>query len=193
MFSAAPHQRSFGRPPCPPAGCAPLPLPPAHRSLETIPHGSPYRSCGYECRTRGHEAGRAPAKTAPVKEEPVKKTVAKAEPAKTVATAAKKAEPAKTETVKVETVKKAEPVKKAPVKKVAPKKVAPKKPVPVETKVNFFVEYAGAQVPVEEVIKNVKATYGKDAKEISIYLKPEESKAYFVADGNAEEMDVFFC
>lgn len=110
-----------------------------------------------------------------------------------MAAAAKKAEPTKTENVKVETVKKAEPVKKAPVKKAAPKKVAPKKPVPVETKVNFFVEYAGAQVPVEEVIKNVKATYGKDAKEISIYLKPEESKAYFVADGNAEEMDVFFC
>lgn len=133
--------------------------------------------------TKKTTAKTAAAKTAPVKEEP----------AKTVAAAAKKAEPAKTETVKVETVKKAEPVKKAPVKKVAPKKVAPKKPVPVETKVNFFVEYAGAQVPVEEVIKNVKATYGKDAKEISIYLKPEESKAYFVADGNAEEMDVFFC
>ena len=132
--------------------------------------------------TKKTTAKTAPAKTAPVKEEPVKKTVAKAEPAKTVATAAKKAEP----------VKKA-PVKKAAPKKVAPKKVAPKKPVPVETKVNFFVEYAGAQVPVEEVIKNVKATYGKDAKEISIYLKPEESKAYFVADGNAEEMDVFFC
>lgn len=132
--------------------------------------------------TKKTTAKTAPAKTAPVKEEPVKKTVAKAEPAKTVATVAKKAEPAKTENVKVETVKKA-----------APKKVAPKKPVPVETKVNFFVEYAGAQVPVEEVIKNVKATYGKDAKEISIYLKPEESKAYFVADGNAEEMDVFFC
>lgn len=132
--------------------------------------------------TKKTTAKTAPAKTAPVKEEPVKKTVAKAEPAKTVAAAAKKAEPTKTENVKVETVKKA-----------APKKVAPKKPVPVETKVNFFVEYAGAQVPVEEVIKNVKATYGKDAKEISIYLKPEESKAYFVADGNAEEMDVFFC
>lgn len=123
--------------------------------------------------TKKTTAKTAPAKTAPVKEEPVKKTVA---------AATKKAEPAKTENVKVETVKKA-----------APKKVAPKKPVPVETKVNFFVEYAGAQVPVEEVIKNVKATYGKDAKEISIYLKPEESKAYFVADGNAEEMDVFFC
>lgn len=129
------------------------------------------------------------AKAATVKEEPAKKAVeVKAEPAKTVATAAKTTTEKKVAPAKTETAKKAEPVKKA-----APKKVAPKKPVPVETKVNFFVEYAGAQVPVEEVIKNVKATYGKDAKEISIYLKPEESKAYFVADGNAEEMDVFFC
>ena len=40
---------------------------------------------------------------------------------------------------------------------------------------------------------NVKATYGKDAKEISVYLKPDESKAYFVADGQEGEMDVFFC
>lgn len=135
--------------------------------------------------TKKTTAKTAAAKAAPVKEEPAKKTVAAA----AKATAEKKAEPEK----KVETAKKAEPVKKAPVKKTAPKKVAPKKPVPVETKVNFFVEYAGVQVPVEEVIKNVKATYGKDAKEISVYLKPEESKAYFVADGNEEEMDVFFC
>ena len=110
------------------------------------------------------------------------------------ATKSAAAKDAKVETKATATaVKETAPVKEAPVKKTAPKKVAPKKPVPVETKVNFFVEYAGAQVPVEEVIKNVKATYGKDAKEISIYLKPEESKAYFVADGNAEEMDVFFC
>ena len=76
-------------------------------------------------------------------------------------------------------------------KKAAPKKTAPKKPV--EAKVNFFVEYAGTQVAVDEVIANVKATYGKDAKEIAVYLKPEESKAYFVADGENMEMDVFFC
>lgn len=97
------------------------------------------------------------------------------------------------------------PAKKAAPKKTAPKKVAPKKPeavaaktaktteTAVETKVNFFVEYAGTQVSVDEVIKNIKATYGKDAKEISVYLKPEESKAYFVADGDSLEMDVFFC
>ena len=69
--------------------------------------------------------------------------------------------------------------------------VAPKKPEP--TKVNFFVEYGGVQVSVDDVVANVKATYGKDAKEIAVYLKPNESKAYFVADGTEGEMDVFFC
>ena len=81
--------------------------------------------------------------------------------------------------------------KKAPAKKAAPKKTAPKKPV--EAKVEFFVEYAGAQVAVADVINNVKATYGKDAKKIAVYLKPEEGKAYFVADDEPMEMDVFFC
>lgn len=86
--------------------------------------------------------------------------------------------------------------KKAPAKKAAPKKTAPKKTAPAkpaEAKVDFFVEYGGVQVSVADVISNVKATYGKDAKEISVYLKPEESKAYFVADGEEKEMDVFFC
>ena len=82
-------------------------------------------------------------------------------------------------------------VKKAAPKKAAPKKAAPKKPA--ETKVNFFVEFSGVQVSIDEVIANVKASYGKDAKEIAVYLKPEESKAYFVADGEEKEMDVFFC
>ena len=77
------------------------------------------------------------------------------------------------------------------VKKAAPKKAAPKKPA--ETKVNFFVEFGGVQVSIDEVIANVKDSYGKDAKEIAVYLKPEESKAYFVADGEEKEMDVFFC
>ena len=103
--------------------------------------------------------------------------------------------------------------KKAPAKKTAPKKVAPKKPAavaaateaakavkksanetaPVQAKVNFFVEFGGVQVSVDEVVNNIKATIGKDAKEISVYLKPEESKAYFVADGETAAMDVYFC
>ena len=90
-----------------------------------------------------------------------------------------------------EKVEEKKAAKKAPAKKAAPKKTAPKKPA--EAKVNFFVEYGGVQVSVEEVVANVKATYGKDAKEFAVYLKPDESKAYFVADGEEGEMDVFFC
>ena len=61
------------------------------------------------------------------------------------------------------------------------------------SKVDFFVEYGGVQVAAKEVVKNIKSTIGKDAKEIAVYLKPEESKAYFVADGESGSMDVYFC
>ena len=113
---------------------------------------------------------KAPVEKAPVEKAPVEAVAEKAAEVKaTVEAAAKKAAP----------------------NKAAPKKVAPKKPVP--TKVNFFVEYGGVQVSVDEVVANIKATYGKEAKEIAVYLKPDESKAYFVADGEKGEMDVFFC
>lgn len=120
------------------------------------------------------------------KETAAKETVKKA----TTKAPATKAAAAKTE----EAPAKKAPAKKAPAKKAAPKKVAPKKPeAKAETKVDFFIEFGGVQVSVDEVIKNVKLTLGKDAKEISVYLKPEESKAYFVADGEEKDMDVFFC
>lgn len=125
-----------------------------------------------------------------------KKTAAKAVEKETVKPVAKATE---NETVKAAPAKAAEkkaPAKKAPVKKAPVKKAPVKKAVenkPAEAKVNFFVEFGGVQVAIDEVIKNVKATYGKDAKEISVYLKPEESKAYFVADGVEKAMDVFFC
>ena len=124
-------------------------------------------------------------KTAATKATAEKETAAKETVKKTTTKAAAKTEEAP--------AKKA-PAKKAPAKKAAPKKVAPKKPeAKAETKVDFFIEFGGAQVSVDEVIKNVKLTLGKDAKEISVYLKPEESKAYFVADGEEKDMDVFFC
>ncbi len=118
---------------------------------------------------------------------------AEKETKKTTKTATKTATKAAKATKAAEEVK-AE--KKAPAKKAAPKKTAPKKTAPAkpaEAKVDFFVEFGGVQVSVADVIANVKATYGKEAKEISVYLKPEESKAYFVADGEEKEMDVFFC
>lgn len=159
---------------------------------------------------------------APVKETAKKVSAVKADETAEMAAAAKAAaqaaKAAKTETVEVKT-EEAAPEKKAPAKKVAPakkavpKKVAPKKPASVaakiakpeemksevkvetktETQVAFFVEYNGKQVSVDEVIKNVKLTNGKEAKNIAVYLKPEEQKAYFVADGEEKEMDVYFC
>lgn len=124
-------------------------------------------------------------RTAATKAAAEKETAAKETVKKTTTKAAAKTEEAP--------AKKA-PAKKAPAKKAAPKKVAPKKPeAKAETKVDFFIEFGGVQVSVDEVIKNVKLTLGKDAKEISVYLKPEESKAYFVADGEEKDMDVFFC
>ena len=132
--------------------------------------------------TKKTAATKAAAEKETAVKEPVKKATTKATATKTAA--------AKTE----EAPAKKAPAKKAPAKKAAPKKVAPKKPeAKAETKVDFFIEFGGAQVSVDEVIKNVKLTLGKDAKEISVYLKPEESKAYFVADGEEKDMDVFFC
>ena len=40
--------------------------------------------------------------------------------------------------------------------------------------------------------KNVKKVV-KGKKAYTVYVKPDESKAYFVADGQEGEMDVFFC
>ena len=132
--------------------------------------------------TKKTAATKAAAEKETAVKEPVKKEATKAAATKTAA--------AKTE----EAPAKKAPAKKAPAKKAAPKKVAPKKPeAKAETKVDFLIEFGGVQVSVDEVIKNVKLTLGKDAKEISVYLKPAESKAYFVADGESMEMDVFFC
>ena len=60
------------------------------------------------------------------------------------------------------------------------------------SKVEMFIEFGGVQVSVDEIIENVKKVNGKDAKSYTIYLKPEDSKAYFVADGEEKEMDVYF-
>ena len=122
-----------------------------------------------------------------------KKTETKAE---TKAAEAKTTKAAETKTTKAAAKKTAE--KKAPAKKTAAAKKAPAKKTAATkkaaaTKVDFFVEFGGVQVSIDEVIKNVKLTYGKSANEIAVYLKPEESKAYYVADGNEGEMDVFFC
>ncbi|MBQ2944400.1 MAG: hypothetical protein IJD93_06925 [Ruminococcus sp.] len=115
------------------------------------------------------------------------KAAAKTTTKKTTTKAQKAEETKAVEATAVAETKPAE--KKAPAKKTTTKKTTTKK---VASKVEMFIEFAGVQVSVDEIIENVKKVNGKDAKNYTIYLKPEDSKAYFVADGEEKEMDVFF-
>ena len=118
-------------------------------------------------------AAAAPAEVKEVKEE------VKAEAAAAVEAPAKK--PAE---------KKA-PAKKAPAKK-APAKAEVKAEAKAEAKAEVIIEFGGVQVSVDEIVKNAKLTVGED-KDLKIYVKPEDSKAYIVAGEEAVAMDVFFC
>ena len=103
-----------------------------------------------------------------------KKTAAKAE-TKTTAKAETKTAAKKTET-------------KAAAPKAAAKKPAAKK---AEPKFDLFIQFGGATVSVKDIEKNVKKVV-KGKKAYTVYVKPEESKAYIVADGETTGMDVFF-
>ena len=130
-------------------------------------------------------------KTAATKAATEKETAVK-EPVKKAATKAP-ATKAAAEKVEEAPAKKA-PAKKAPAKKAAPKKVAPKKPeAKAETKVKVFVEFGEGQESMDQLVENAKLVVGKPVKEMEIYLKPAERKAYIVADGEKSEMDIFFC
>lgn len=123
-----------------------------------------------------------------------KKTTAKASTAKasTAKTAAKKTT-AKAETKAAEaketakeTVKetaKAAPKKTTTAKKAAaPKKTVAKK----ETKTEVFIQYEGNQTDEEAIMKKVEADLKAQkvsAKEIKLYIKPEDKACYYVADG----------
>ena len=91
-----------------------------------------------------------------------------------------KAEEKVVETV-AETVK--EEVKKAPAKKAAAKKTTVKEEV--------VLQFAGKEVNTTDIMKNVKDIWTKvlknkvsDMKSVTIYLKPEESAAYYVVNGD---------
>ena len=124
-----------------------------------------------------------------------KKTAAKAE-TKTAAkkTAAKtetNAAATKTAAKKTETKAAANTTatkKAAATKTTAAKKTAAKK---TEPKFELFIQFGGATVAVADIEKNVKKVV-KGKKAYTVYVKPEESKAYIVADGETTGMDVFF-
>lgn len=87
--------------------------------------------------------------------------------------------------------------KKAATKKTATKKAAAKKEEAVEVAApaattEIFVEYNGVQVSGEEIVRLVKGSYGKDVTDLKIYVKPEDNRAYYVADGEAGSVRVLF-
>ncbi|MBQ9742623.1 MAG: hypothetical protein IJV88_02985 [Ruminococcus sp.] len=122
------------------------------------------------------------------------KTTAKAETKATAKTETKTAAKAETKTTAAKTTAKKAETKTAAKTTTAKKTTTTKKTTTKKTaaKVELFIEYAGVQVAVDEIIENVKKVNGKDAKSYTIYVKPEESKAYFVADGEEKDMDVYF-
>lgn len=116
---------------------------------------------------------------------------------KAAETAAEVAEvPAKKTTRKTTAVKKtaaaAIPVTETK-KATAPKAKAEKAPVAEKAapKAEVIIEYNGAQVAVDEIIKNAKIVVGED-KDIKVYVQPSNSKAYIAFDGQTVEMDVYF-
>ncbi|MBQ6411959.1 MAG: hypothetical protein IJI19_00580 [Ruminococcus sp.] len=122
-----------------------------------------------------------------------KATTAKAE----TKTAAKKTTTAKAETKatakKAETKTAATAAKKTETKAAAAKTTAAKKPAAKKTEPKFdlYIQFGGATVSVNDIEKNVKKVV-KGKKAYTVYVKPEESKAYIVADGETTGMDVFF-
>ena len=126
-----------------------------------------------------HNAIAAAAKkmiTAPVSNNTAE--VKAAETTETTETKEVKAEAPKAEAKKAEEPKK-ETAKKAPAKRTAAKDI----------KTSVVAQFAGKEVTEKDLIAAVKKAYTKkgnkvgDIKTIEIYVKPEESAAYYVVNG----------
>ena len=75
--------------------------------------------------------------------------------------------------------------------KKAAKKTAAKTTKKAELKTEFFLQFSGKQYTEKEILKKVKDVWTKDLKnkvgdmkDVKIYLKPEESAAYYVVNGD---------
>lgn len=100
-------------------------------------------------------------------------------------TAAKKTTTAKKGTIEKKTTEKKAPVKKTTEKKTRTKKVTAKKEV--STKV--ILQFAGMEVSASDLMTRAKMDWTAsghkedDLNEITLYIKPEENAAYYVANG----------
>lgn len=77
------------------------------------------------------------------------------------------------------------------VKKAAKKTTAAKTTKKAELKTEMFLQFSGKEYSEKEILKKVKDVWTKDLKnkvgdmkDVKIYLKPEESAAYFVVNTN---------
>ena len=104
----------------------------------------------------------------------------------------KAAEAAETKTVKAEAkaeAPKAEAKKAEEPKKETAKKAPAKRTTAKDIKTSVVVQFAGKEVAEKDLIAAVKKAYTKkgnkvgDIKTIEIYVKPEESAAYYVING----------
>ena len=117
-----------------------------------------------------------------MKAAPVSNNTAEVKAAEVTETKEVKAE-AKAEAPKAE-AKKAEEPKKETAKKAPAKRTAAK-----DIKTSVVVQFAGKEVTEKDLIAAVKKAYTKkgnkvgDIKTIEIYVKPEESAAYYVVNG----------
>ena len=97
--------------------------------------------------------------------------------------AEKKTAEKKTAAKKAAAPKKATALKKTAAKKTAAKTTTKKAAAVSE---NVYVEYLGAQITSQDLIKKAKAASGvKSPKTVNVYVKPEDNMVYYVVDNNA--------
>ena len=114
----------------------------------------------------------------------VKKPVAKAAAEKTAAETTVKKTTAKT------TETKTTAAKTAAAKKTTTKTTAAKTKKAAAVKENISIQFAGKEYTTEQLVKIAKdvwefdlAKNPADFKEVQLYVKPEEAKAYYVING----------
>lgn len=117
----------------------------------------------------------------------------KAATARKAAAPKKEAEPKKAPARRTAPKKEAEPKAAAEPKKAPARKAPVKKAVKAETQATVYVQYAGNERAINDLVAEAKAAYlaaghkEEDIKTLDVYVKPEESAAYYVVNGVGSE------
>ena len=132
------------------------------------------------------ETKKAPAKKATAKKTTTKKAAAKKTTTKKAASTAKKATATKTAAKKTTT--KATTTKKAATKKTTAKKTTTRKAA-AKPNVMIEIQYSYKHISNDELVQKSLDNFQYDlkgdptkVKKLSIYVKPQEDKAYYVVD-----------